>query len=86
MYYKNKPFVAQTIKLSIEGKKKKDDKLMRISNKTSSDLRNEKYAGVSYPIPPKASEILKEEIKINVEEKKAFGKKLTITFFNKNKK
>jgi len=63
---------------------------MELVDEASSDLRNEKYAGVAYPIPPKPAELKKNDnldLKENIEKKRMFGRNITMNFFSrKNKK
>ncbi|EOB15018.1 hypothetical protein NBO_10g0009 [Nosema bombycis CQ1] len=53
----------------------------------SLDDKNEKYAGSTYPVPPKAGELptleKKEKSKLTKKEKKNYGRKLIIDFYGK---
>lgn len=58
---------------------------MQVMYETSYDRKNEKYAGVTYPLPPKTLNKTEIEDK-RLFYKKLFGKNLIVTFFNKGER
>lgn len=59
-----------------------------MSERGSLDNKNEKYAGSTYPVPPKAEDLppldkLPILGKLSLKQKKTYGRKLIIDFYGK---